>query len=58
MSGVGEVLTSRLIGEVGDVRRFDNAKSLIAFAGLDSPPYQSGQFEGTKRHISLILIHF
>ena len=24
----------------------------IAYAGLDAPPYQSGQFEATNRHIS------
>lgn len=52
MKGVGAVLSSRLMAEIGDVRKFHSAKSLIAFAGLDSPPYQSGQFEGTKRHIS------
>ena len=50
--GVGKKLTSRVIAEVGDVRRFKNAGSLIAYAGLDAPPYQSGQFEATKRHIS------
>ena len=50
--GVGKKLTSRVIAEVGDVRRFKNAGSLIAYAGLDAPPYQSGQFEATNRHIS------
>ena len=39
-------------GEIGDVRRFHNAKSLIAYAGIDAPPYQSGKFTGTNRHIS------
>ena len=33
-------------------RRFKNAGSIIAYAGLDAPPYQSGQFEATNRHIS------
>ena len=50
--GVGKKLTSRVIAEVGDIRRFKNAGSLIAYAGIDAPPYQSGQFEATKRHIS------
>ena len=49
---VGKKLTSRVIAEVGDVRRFKNAGSLIAYVGLDAPPYQSGQFEATNRHIS------
>lgn len=50
--GCGKKLTSRVIAEIGDVRRFKNAGSIIAYAGLDSPPYQSGQFEATNRHIS------
>ena len=51
--GCGKKLTSRVIAEIGDVRRFKNAGSIIAYAGLDAPPYQSGQFEATNRHISL-----
>jgi transposase len=50
--GCGKRLTSRVIAEIGDIRRFKNAGSLIAYAGLDAPPYQSGQFEATNRHIS------
>ena len=50
--GCGKKLTSRIIAEIGDVRRFKNAGSIIAYAGLDAPPYQSGQFEATNRHIS------
>lgn len=52
MKGVGDVLASRLIAEIGDVRRFHSGSALIAFAGIDSPPYQSGGFTGTKRKIS------
>ena len=52
MPGCGKKLTSRVIAEIGDIRRFKNAGSLIAYAGLDAPPYQSGQFEATNRHIS------
>lgn len=52
MPGVGKKLTSRIIAEIGDVRRFKNAGSIIAYAGLDAPPYQSGKFEATNRHIS------
>ena len=50
--GCGKKLTSRVIAEIEDVRRFKNAGSIIAYAGLDAPPYQSGQFEATNRHIS------
>ena len=52
MPGCGKKLTSRVIAEIGDVRRFKNAGSIIAYAGLDAPPYQSEQFEATNRHIS------
>ena len=50
--GCGKKLTSRVIAEIGDIRRFKNAGSIIAYTGLDAPPYQSGQFEATNRHIS------
>ena len=52
MGGVGDVLAPKLIAEIGDVRRFHNGKALIAYAGIDAPPYQSGQFTGTNRKIS------
>lgn len=52
MHGVGDRLAPILIAEIGDVRRFTSAKALNAYAGNDAPPYQSGQFEGTNRHIS------
>ena len=52
MNGVGAVLAPRLIAEIGDIRRFHNGSSLIAYAGIDSPPYESGNFVGTKRKIS------
>jgi transposase len=52
MSGVGAVLAPRLIAEIGDVRRFYSGSALIAYTGIDSPPYESGNFVGTKRKIS------
>lgn len=52
MGGVGNVLAPKLIAEIGDVRRFHNGKALVAYAGIDAPPYQSGQFTGTNRKIS------
>lgn len=52
MNGVGEVLAPRLIAEIGDIRKFHSGSSLIAYAGIDSPPYESGSFVGTKRKIS------
>lgn len=52
MDGVGDRLAARLIGEIGDIRRFHSARALIAFAGIDAPPYQSGQYNGMNRRIS------
>ena len=52
MKGVGKHTASRLIAEIGDVRRFHSAKALTAYAGLDAPPYQSGEFESHNRKIS------
>jgi transposase len=51
MPGIGPTLAVRLIAEVGDVRRFHSANALIAYAGLDSPPHQSGMLV-KKRSIS------
>ena len=52
MGGVGDVLAPKLIAEIGDVRRLHSAKALIAWAGIDPPPYESGQFVGSKRRIT------
>lgn len=52
MGGVGDVLAPKLIAEIGDVRRFHSGKALIAYTGIDAPPYQSGQFIGSNRRIS------
>lgn len=52
MAGVGIKLAPRIIAEIGDIRRFKDAGSIIAYGGLDAPPYQSGKFEATNRHIS------
>ena len=46
------MLAPKLIAEIGDVRRLHSAKALIAWAGIDPPPHESGQFVGTKRKIS------
>ena len=50
--GVGPALGPQLIAEIGDVRRFHSKKALVAFAGIDAPPYQSGQINMRSRSIS------
>jgi len=50
--GIGTILAAAIIGEIGDINRFPNAKALVAYAGLDATVKSSGQFEGTKNRIS------
>ena len=52
MFGVGPVLGPQLMAEIGDVRRFHSKKALVAFAGIDAPPYQSGIIDVRSRSIS------
>lgn len=52
MGGIGEILAPKLIAEIGDIRKLHSAKALIAIAGIDPPPYESGKFVGTNRRIS------
>jgi len=52
MYGVGPSLGPQLMAEIGDVRRFRSKSALVAFAGIDAPPYQSGQLDICSRSIS------
>lgn len=52
MFGVDPVLGPQLMAEIGDVRCFHSKKALVAFAGIDAPPYQSGQMDIYSRSIS------
>jgi len=45
--GIGNHLAPRLIAEIGYVRRFYKEGALVAYAGLDAPPYQSGSIRGS-----------
>lgn len=52
ISGIGTILAAALLGEIGDIRRFKNAKALVAYAGLDPSVTQSGEFTAKKAHLS------
>ena len=52
MPGIGPITGPKLMGEIGDVRRFTSKRALVAFAGVDAPPYQSGNFESKSRRVS------
>lgn len=44
MPGIGAQSAAELIGELGNIRRFDNAHQLNAFVGIDINRYQSGKY--------------
>ena len=52
MFGAGNITGPQLMAEIGDVRRFTHKGALVAFAGVDAPPYQSGMFDSKTRHVS------
>ncbi len=52
MYGVGESLGPQLMAEIGDLRRFAGKQSLVAFAGVDPMPNQSGAKESRSNKSS------
>lgn len=51
-SGISDKLAVQITAEFGDLSKFKNKKSLISFVGIDSPPYESGNFKGDQRKIT------
>ncbi len=52
MQGAGPITGPQLMAEIGDVRRFTSKGALVAFAGVDAPPFQSESFDSKSRHVS------
>lgn len=50
--GVGPITAVSFIAEVGDIKRFQHPKQLVAFIGLDSRVHQSGTSVHGKGYIS------
>lgn len=50
--GIGKATISRLLAFIGDVQRFDHAKALAAFVGLNPTVHQSGSSVRGKPHLS------
>ena len=50
--GIGDNLAARILAEIGDIERFNNASQLVAYAGIDPEIYQSGQMTGLHLKIS------
>ena len=54
MYGVGPSLGPQLMAEIGDIRRFSSKKLLIAFAGIEPQPNDSGKIVGNDSGISKV----
>ena len=49
IQGAGEITGPQLMAEIGDVHRFIPKGALVAVAGVDAPPFQSGTFDSKSR---------
>ncbi|NQH38886.1 IS110 family transposase, partial [Streptococcus suis] len=49
--GIAETTATSIIGELGDIRRFQSANQINAFIGIDLRHYESGNFLA-KEHIT------
>lgn len=52
ITGIGDVTACVILGEIGDIKRFERPEQLVAFAGLDASVHQSGDFNSSKTRIS------
>jgi transposase len=50
--GIGLAIGAAILGEIGDVHRFDSVDKLVAYAGIDPTVYQTGQFKASEAHMS------
>ena len=50
--GIGPATGAAILGEIGDIHRFESVDKLVAYAGIDPTVYQTGQFEASQAHMS------
>ena len=50
--GIGSLNGAMIIGEIGDITRFQKPCYLLAYAGLDPSVYQSGNFNASRTRMS------
>jgi transposase len=50
--GIGTRIAATILAEVGETDRFDHAKKLVAFAGIDPSVFSSGKFTATRNRIT------
>lgn len=53
MLGVGDTLGPQLMAEIGAVRRFYSKKALVAYAGIDALPNDSGDAIGRHKRMNV-----
>ena len=49
IDGISDKTASLLLAELGDPQRFNNARAVVAFAGLDPQLHESGKYQGCVR---------
>jgi transposase len=50
--GIGTKIAATILAEIGEIDRFDHAKKLVAFAGIDPSVFSSGKFTATQNPIT------
>jgi transposase len=50
--GIGPVTGATILGEIGDINKFDSPKKLVAYAGIDASVSQSGEYESIHNVMS------
>ena len=50
--GIGPVNAAMILGEIGDIHRFEKPCKLLAYAGLDPTVKQSGRFQASHTRMS------
>jgi transposase len=50
--GIGTKIAATILAEIGEIDRFDHAKKLVAFAGVDPSVFASGKFVATQNRIT------
>ena len=52
LPGVSKILAAAILSEIGDIKRFRTSAQLVSFAGINPTVRQSGNFMGSRNHMS------
>jgi transposase len=50
--GIGNIIGATILGEIGDIDKFDSPRKLVAYAGIDAVVSSSGEFQATHTVMS------